>query len=139
VNFLLDTNLVSEWMKPRPNPGVIAWMDEVDEDAVFLSSVSVLELRYGIDRLPAGKRRSELDRWLREDLVPRFGARVLPIELAVADEAGRIMAGRAAAGRPIQAIDALLAATVNLNNMTLVTRNIGDFERSVLSLLNPWT
>jgi predicted nucleic acid-binding protein len=77
VSFLLDTNVVSEWTRPRPNAGVIKWLTECDEDSVFLSVVTIAELRHGIERLSAGRRRNRLDAWLREELVLRFEGRVL--------------------------------------------------------------
>jgi hypothetical protein len=138
MSFLLDTNAVSEWMKPRPNSGVIEWMETVEEDRVFLSAITVAELRYGVDRLPAGRRRTQLDRWLGDDLRRRFESRILPIDLSVADEGGRIMARREAAGRRIEAADALLAATAIVNRLTLVTRNVTDFETSLGAIHNPW-
>ena len=68
MSFLLDTNVVSEWMNPRPNPGVVAWLADVDEDRTFLSVITLTELRYGIDRMAAGNRRKRLDEWLGEEL-----------------------------------------------------------------------
>ena len=67
MSFLLDTNVVSEWMKPHPNPGVVAWLADVDEDRVFLSVITLTELRYGIERMPPGHRRKRLDQWLEEE------------------------------------------------------------------------
>ena len=81
MNFLLDTNVISEPMKARPNAGVLAWLAEADEDSVFVSVVTITELRYGIERLITGRRRDRLDRWLRNDLTSRFGERILPIDL----------------------------------------------------------
>ena len=78
MSFLLDTNAVSEWMKPRPNPGLIAWLEEVDEDRVFLSVITLAKLRYGIERLTAGKRRKQLEGWLEQELPLRFENRILP-------------------------------------------------------------
>jgi predicted nucleic acid-binding protein len=136
--YLLDTNVVSEWAKPRPNPGVIEWLDEVDEDEVFLSVVTFAELRRGIERLAAGARRKRLDRWLGEDLPSRFDGRIAPVDGAIADEWGRLVARHETAGRPIHALDALIAATAQIHGFTLVTRNVADFKLSVKSLLNPW-
>jgi predicted nucleic acid-binding protein len=136
--YLLDTNVVSEWAKPRPNPGVIEWLDEVDEDEVFLSVVTFAELRRGIERLAAGARRKRLDRWLGEDLPSRFDGRIAPVDGAIADEWGRLVARHETAGRPIHAMDALIAATAQIHGFTLVTRNVADFKLSVKSLLNPW-
>ena len=139
MSFLLDTNVVSEWTKPRPNAGVVQWLAEVDEDEVFLSVVTFAELRHGIERLPPGARRRRLDEWLRHDLPVRFEARIVGVDGAIADEWGRLVARREARGRPISAMDALIAATVQVHDLTLVTRNTADFQASVTSLLDPWT
>ena len=139
MSFLLDTNVVSEWTKPRPNAGVIEWLDQVEEDEVFLSVVTFAELRHGIERLPAGGGRRRLDEWLRQDLPLRFESRIVGVDGAIADEWGRLVARREARGRPIHAMDALIAATAQVHDLTLVTRNTEDFQASVKSLLNPWT
>ena len=138
MSFLLDTNVVSEWSKPRPNPGVVEWLAEVDEDEVYLSVLAFAELRRGIERLPAGTRRERLDEWLRGELPQRFEARIVGVDGAIADEWGRLVAHREARGRAIQAMDALIAATAQVHGLTLVTRNTNDFQGSVKSLLNPW-
>lgn len=139
MSFLLDTNVVSEWTKPRPNAGLVGWLGQVDESDVFLSVVTFAELRRGIERLPAGVRRRRLDEWLRGELPLRFEARIVGVDGAIADEWGRLVARREARGRTIQAMDALIAATAQVHGLTLVTRNTADFEASVKSLLNPWS
>ena len=88
MSFLLDTNVVSDWTKPNPNPGLIAWLEEVDEDRVYLSVVTLTELRYGIERLAVGKRRKRLDDWLQHELPLRFEGRILSIDSTVADACG---------------------------------------------------
>lgn len=138
MNFLLDTNVVSEWSKPRPDPGVVDWLARIDEDAVFLSVVTFAELRHGIERLPASKRRKQLDEWLRTELPLRFEQRILQVDGVVADEWGRLVARHDALGRPIHAMDALIAATAQVHALTLVTRNASDFEAAVKSVVNPW-
>ncbi len=139
MSFLLDTNVVSEWTKPHPNPGLIEWLAEVDEDEVFLSVVTFAELRHGIERLPAGRRRRQLDQWLRAEVPARFEGRIILVDGAIGDEWGRLTARHEARGRPIQAMDALIAATAQVHALTLVTRNTKDFQTSVKSLLNPWS
>jgi predicted nucleic acid-binding protein len=138
VNFLLDTNAVSEWVKPRPNPGLIGWMESADEDRTFLSVISLAELRYGVERLAAGRRRSRLEQWLQHELPLRFEGRILPVDANVAEAWGRTVSRSEAAGRPIDAMDAFLAATAETYQMTLVTRNVSDFPL-LKAVLNPWT
>jgi len=139
VSYLLDTNVVSEWTRPRPNAGVVEWLAKVDEDEVFLSVVTFAELRHGIERLAPGARRRRLDEWLRNVLPARFEGRIAGVDGAIADEWGRLVARCEARGRPIHAMDALIAATAQVHGLTLVTRNTADFGASVKSLLNPWT
>jgi predicted nucleic acid-binding protein len=139
VSFLLDTNVVSEWVKPRPDPGVVAWLAEVDEDRVYLSVVTMAELRSGIARMVDGSRRKRLDDWLRFELPLRFQGRLLSIEAADADDWGKVIAQREAQGRPIGVMDAFIAATARTRGLTFVTRNTADFEPSVNAIINPWS
>jgi toxin FitB len=138
VSFLLDTNVVSEWVRPRPNAGVMAWLAEADEDGVFLSVVTLAELRHGIERMAAGQRRRRLNEWLANDLIFRFEGRVVPVDVAVADSWGRLTVSREASGRPISVADAFIAATAAVHGLTLVTRNVADFERTVRTI-SPWS
>jgi predicted nucleic acid-binding protein len=139
VNFLLDTNVVSEWTKPRPDGGVVAWLAETDEDRVFISVVTLAELRYGVERMPAGARRNRLDTWVKEQLPARFEERVLPIDSETADAWGRVMARGKTAGRPVGTMDAFIAATAERYRLTLVTRNVADFDALGVGLINPWS
>ena len=138
MSFLLDTNVISEWVKQRPDPGVIAWLADVDEDRVFLSVVTLAELRHGIERLADGSRRRRLDAWLRDELPLRFDGRLLSVDEAIADRWGEVVARRETAGRPIGVMDAFIAATANVHELTLVTRNESDFESAVSEIVNPW-
>ncbi len=139
MSFLLDTNVISEWVKLRPNRGLVAWLSEADEDRVFVSVVTLAELRYGIERMAAGRRRKRLDEWLRDELPLRFEGRVLPVDGNIAEDWGKIVARREALGRPIGAMDAFIGATAEVHDLTLVTRNAPDFESSVKAIVNPWT
>jgi toxin FitB len=139
MKFLVDTNVVSEWVKLRPDSGVVDWMTEVDEDRVFISVISLAELRRGIERMPRGNRRSRLDEWLREELPQRFEKRVLSVDHAVAEAWGTIVARCEMAGRPISTMDGFIAATAEVHDMALVTGNVSDFEGSVKEVVNPWT
>lgn len=138
MSFLLDTNVVSEWTKPRQDPGVVAFLSQEDEDTFFLSVISLAELRRGVDRLVQGQRRAKLDGWLREDLPSRFHGRLLGIDAATADMWGRLTARRERAGRPLGAMDGWIAATAEVHGLTLATRNVTDFEGAVQRILNPW-
>jgi predicted nucleic acid-binding protein len=139
VIFLLDTNAVSEWVRPQPNPGLIAWTESVDEDRVFISAVTLAELRYGIERLPIGAKRKRLDAWLIDELPLRFEDRILPVGAAIADACGKIIARCESIGRPIEAVDAFIAATAEIHDLTLVTHNVADFKPALKSILDPWT
>ena len=138
MSFLLDTNVVSESMRPQPHSGVMEWLADVDEDRVHLSVVTLAEIRHGIERLPAGQRRKRLDDWLRQDLLLRFEGRILPISPEIADAWGKIVARRDAIGRPISAMDAFIAATAETHALTLVTRDVAGFEAVVRKMVNPW-
>lgn len=139
MNFLLDTNVVSEWTKPRPDGGVVAWLAEADEDRVFISVITLAELRYGIERMPVGARRNRLETWVSKQLPARFEARVLLIDAETADVWGHIMARGRTGGRPVGTMDAFIAATAERHHLTLVTRNVSDFEALGIRLVNPWS
>jgi len=139
VTYLLDTNVVSEWARPHPNPGVVRWLADVDEDRVYISVLTFGELRRGVDRLTPGRRRHRLDTWLSEELADRFVDRVLPMDQDVADVWGRLLAHSESAGRPVGAVDGLIAATAEHHGLEVVTRNVRDFETTGVRLLNPWS
>ena len=139
MSFLLDTNVTSEWIRPEPNAGVVAWLAGINEDRVPISVVSLAELRHGVERMDAGARRKRLDAWLRHDLPARFEGRVLDIDVAVADAWGAIVAQQEARGRPIAPMDAFIAATAGVHRLTLVTRHVAAFEASVERIVDPWT
>jgi toxin FitB len=137
--FLLDTNVVSDLRKPRPNPGLAAWIASADERALFLSVLSIGELRIGITVQTDAKKRAALETWLVSDLISRFEGRILAFDLDVAQEWGRIE-GRARLGSgKLPVVDSQLAATALHHGLTLVTNNEGDFSRTGASILNPWS
>ena len=133
--FLLDTNIVSELRRKRPDPQVMAWFKGVRDENLYLSVLSVGEIRRGVERLKIESQRSELTEWLEGILLPWFGPRLLTVNLPVAECWGRLSA---AAGRPLPAIDSLLAATAMSHDLTMVTRNVVDFKLSSLRVINPW-
>jgi predicted nucleic acid-binding protein len=138
MRYLLDTNVVSEWVRPVPNSGVVQWTDSVDEDLVFLSVISLAEIRHGVERLDHGRRRSQLEAWLDIELPQRFEGRVLDVDPAVANAWGRVMAESFGRGRPIGTMDAFIAATARVHGFTVVTRDVEPYELADVSVQNPW-
>jgi len=137
VSFLLDTNVISEWVKPQPDPNVMAWMAEVDEDRVCLSVASLAEIQHGIELLSPGHRRDRLARWLEEELQARFEGRILDIDRRVASAWGVMMSRGKRVGRPPGIMDAFFAATAEVHGLTLVTCDTRDFEAFGIEVLDP--
>lgn len=139
MTYLLDTNVVSEWTRPRPDANVVRWLDEVDEDRVYLSVVTLGELREGVDRMAPGRRRERLDRWLQTDLLDRFVGRIVPVDRAVAQRWGALRAAAGRSGHTIPVIDSLIAATALIHSFAVVMRNVRDFAAVTLDVIDPWT
>ena len=137
--FLLDTNVISELVKPKPEPRVTTWIDSIDEDLLYLSVLTLGEIRKGIATLRDASRRMTLEAWLDSDLISRFAERILSIDRAVADRWGQLAADAAAARSPLPVIDGLLAATALDHNLTLVTRNTKDVAVTGVPVFNPWS
>jgi len=138
VNLLLDTNVLSEVQRPAPSAKVLAWLDTVDEDRAFISVASIAELRRGIALLDDGRRRAALTAWLAHDLPARFAERILPIDQAVAERWGDLMAQSRRSGVALSVMNGFFAATALANTLTLVTRNVKDFAAFGVPMLNPW-
>ena len=136
MSYLLDTNVVSELVRPRPTQRVVQWLSIVPQETLHISVLSLGELRKGIERLGGELQRAKLRRWLEIDLNGWFGVRVLDVDRRVADRWGRLLA---ALGRPAPAIDSLLAATAIEHGLSMVTRNEVDFTYPDLQVINPWT
>lgn len=136
--FLLDTNVISELVKPRPETRVVSWIAATDESLLFLSVLTIGEIRRGISSLPSTTRRATLEAWLDSSLLVRFNGRILPIDQGVADRWGRLTGSAAARKSPIPVIDGLLAATALHHNLTLVTRNISDIAAAAVPVFDPW-
>lgn len=135
MSYLLDANVVSELARARPEPAVLDWISAVSDDSLFLSVLTIGELRKGVEALPKGAKRESLRLWLETDLAEWFGERLLPVDEAVADRWGRLLA--AAKATPA-AVDSLLAATALRHDLRLVTRNVADFDFPGLEVVNPW-
>jgi toxin FitB len=139
VSYLLDTNVVSEWTRPRPDPAVVAFLASTDEELMFLSVITLSELRRGVDRLPTGRRRVALDDWLKHDLIQRFDGRILDVDQEVASAWGRIIAQAERRGKTPGVMDVWIAATAEVQSLTVVTRNVADFATLVGRIFNPWS
>ena len=136
--FLLDTNCISELVRPQPAPRVVEWMEATDEAVLYLSVLTVGEIRKGLAGLAQGKQRTHLETWLAVELQARFAGRILPIDAAIADRWGLIAAEAKRRGKTLPVIDGLLAATALHYNLTLVSRDTGDFTNAQVQVLNPW-
>ena len=135
MSYLLDTNVISELVRPKPAKTVLDWFENIPSEALHISVLTLGEIRKGVEQMPDGVRREKLRLWLEHDLTDWFGARVLPVDTSVADRWGRLLA---LVGRPVPSIDSLLAATVLHHELRLVTRNEKDFDYPGLEVINPW-
>ena len=136
--FLLDTNIPSEMIRARPAPQVNAWVRAQADVTLYLSVVTVGELRKGLTILPDSQRRARLEHWLDGDLLPLFSGRALPVTQAIADRWGMLSGRRQLAGRPLSMADGLIAATALEHGLTLATRNVKDYDDIGLTIFNPW-
>jgi len=135
MSYLIDTNVISETIRRQPDRFVISWFEGLPAEALFISVLSLGEIRKGVEKLADKKRREILRSWLEHELTAWFHGRVLPVDFAVADRWGRLLA---AMGRPVPTVDSLLAATALHYELRLVTRNAGDFSYPGLEVINPW-
>ena len=135
MSYLLDTNILSELVRPKPAKTVLTWFDNIPSEALYISVLTLGEIRKDIEQMADGVSREKLRRWLEHDLVTWFDKRALPINVAVADSWGRLVAQ---VGRPVPSIDSLLAATALHYELRLVTRNVKNFNYPGLDVVNPW-
>jgi predicted nucleic acid-binding protein len=136
--FLLDTNIPSEMTRPRPQPSVLAWLDDADDDQLYFSVVSLGEILKGVTLLSESRRRSQLQQWLDGTLRPWFEGRILPVDQPVAERWG-VLAGQCQMkGRLLKVVDGLIAATALEHDLTVVTRNVKDFAGLGVTVFNPW-
>jgi toxin FitB len=136
--FLLDTNCISEVVRKKPDPLVLHWLDAADESILYLSVLTLGEIRKGLAGLPQSRRQTLLETWLELDLKSRFSGRILPIDRFIADRWGLLSAEAKRRGKSLSAIDGLLAATALHHNLTIVSRNVDDFSGTQVPILNPW-
>ena len=138
MSYLIDTCCISELVKKKPNPNVVKWFADQDELSMFLSVITFGELRKGIEKLPDSKKKKELNRWVKEDLKHRFKNRILYINMEEVNKWGEILATVEKNGKPLPAIDSLIAATALVHDFSIVTRNTKDMEDSGVVVTNPW-
>lgn len=138
MRYLLDTCVISELVSKRPHQAVIDWIDSIDDDYIYLSVITIGEIKKGIEKLPDSARKEQLAEWLEEDLLSRFQGRILGVDDLVMLTWGTLTAKLEQQGTPMPAIDSLIAAIALHSNLTLVTRNAQDFQQTGIPLLNPW-
>lgn len=136
--YLLDTNVPSEFSRDRPEPRVVQWLKAQPVTTLFLSAVTIGEIRKGLVVLPQSRRRSDLETWFHTDLLVWFRNRILPVTHAVADKWGVLDGQCQLRGTPLNTADGMIAATAIEHGLTLVTRNVKDFAGLSVDIFNPW-
>ncbi len=138
MKFLFDTNVISELAARQPNPRVVEWIDQLDPDTIYLSVITIGEIRKGIEKLASSKRKDALREWLENDLLVRFQGRVIEITADIMLTWGELAGRLEREGRQMAAIDSIIAAVALQGKYTLVTRDVQDFQYSGVTVLNPW-
>ena len=138
MKALLDTCVISELVSKKPNPKVVEFVDLLDPEDVYLSVITIGEIVKGIEKLSKSHRKTDLHNWLNNDLLVRFEGNILALDTDTLIEWGALTARLESAGKTMPAIDSLIAASVLAKKMTLVTRNVRDFEATNVDILNPW-
>lgn len=136
--IILDTNVVSETLKPAPEPAVLDWLNAQEPETLYLTTVNLAELLAGIEAMPAGRRRTALKQALMERMMPLFDGRILPFDQQAAQAFARINANAQAIGNPISFADGAIAAIASAHGFMLATRNVRDFKGTPIEILNPW-
>ena len=136
--IILDTNVISEPLKPLPEPAVLDWLDRQSPQTLYLTTVNLAELLAGIEVLPQGRRRAELQHVLTTQVIPLFEGRILSFDEKAAEAFARIHASAQAFGNPISFADGAIAAIASAQGFILATRNVRDFRSTGVELINPW-
>ena len=138
MRYLLDTNVISELVSKQPNQNVLDWVQDTDENLLHLSVITIGEIKKGIEKLPSSARKDQLVDWLQDDLLQRFRDRLVSIDTEVMLHWGELTAQLEMIGKPLPAIDSLIAASVSQGDFVLVTRNTSDFMAAGIPTINPW-
>lgn len=138
IRYLLDTNVPSEAIRLRADARVDSWLRSQDDESLFLSAITIGELRKGLITHPEGRRRVQIQEWLELELIPLFADRILPVTQSIAERWGILSGQRQQKGRPLGMADGLIAATALEHGLVLVTRNGKDFEGLGVIMINPW-
>lgn len=138
MNYLLDTCVLSEFTRRKPEETVIRWVSSIDEEKLFLSVITVGEIQRGIERLPESHRKTELLVWMNNGLIERFGRRIIPLDVQTILLWGSLTARMENTGQPMALMDSLIVATALQNNLIIATRNVVDFLPCGVQVINPW-
>ena len=138
MKYLLDTCVISELVAKQPSEKVIDWIDNIEQESVYLSVITIGEIYKGIEKLPESKRKINLQKWLNDELIIRFRGKILLVDTNVMLVWGELTGRLDIEGKRMPAIDSLIAAIAIHNNCSLVTRNEDDFKNVALSIINPW-
>jgi toxin FitB len=136
--IVIDTNVISELWKIAPNPVALAWIDAQAVETLYLTAITVAELRYGLATMPAGERRTIYQERLEHEVLPTFAGRVLPFDLEASQTYADLMAMAKAEGQAIAAADGFIAAIAVANGFAVATRDTGPFEAAGTAVINPW-
>lgn len=138
MNYLLDTCVLFELTKPRPEAAVLRWLRGQNDSTLAVSALTIGELERGVERLPAGQRKRTLSRWL-DEINELYSERVLDVTSAVARDWGRLSASSERQGKTVSVMDGLIGATARVHELVVATRNVADLERAGAKTFNPWT
>jgi len=138
MSYLLDTCVLSEFTRRKPEDKVIRWLDQIPEENLFLSAITIGEIQHGVQRLPNSPRKSDLQVWIMNGLIERFDKRILSLDTAIMLLWGSLIARMEKSGYPMPATDSLIAATALQNHLTIVTRNTADFQHCGVQVINLW-
>ena len=138
MNYLLDTCVLSEFTRRKPDEKVIEWVNGINEEKLYISVITIGEIQHGIERLPESHRKSELLVWINNRLIERFDQRIIPLETQTMLLWGSLIARMEKSGQPMALLNSLMIATAFQNNLIIVTRNVSDFLLSGVQVINPW-